>query len=124
MYHPNQMKVDVSITTDQYPEDTHWHIARSSNGETFTFSSPDPMSSVESTLCLDAPSDCHEFFIYDLWGDGLREGNFSIAVDDEIVLSNPPQPFTSLSVELCKATDSPTTSPSGSLSQQDFVEVR
>ncbi len=112
MCNPNQMKVDVSITTDQYPEDTYWLVA-SSNGETFHFSSLDPMSSVESTLCLDV-SDCHEFFIYDSWGDGLREGNFSVAVDDEIVLSNPPQPFTSMSVELCNATDSPTSSPTTS----------
>ena len=67
VYHPNQMKVDVSITTDQYPEDTHWLVA-SSKGETFTFSSPDPIRNVvwgpnDLVPVVNVSTGCHVYVV-------------------------------------------------------------
>ena len=68
----NENSVTVSITLDNYPEETSWTITNASgatiaSGGTYG-SSPDG-STVSEDLCL--PDGCYDFTINDSYGDGI-----------------------------------------------------
>ena len=76
-------EVNVTITLDNYPEETAWEI-KDSNGTTvasgsYSTSNPDG-STVTEALCL--PDGCYDFVITDSYGDGIccSYGNGSYAV--------------------------------------------
>lgn len=64
--------VTVSITLDNYPEETSWAIVNSS-GTTVasggTYGSQPDGSTINVTNCL--PDGCYDFIIYDSYGDGI-----------------------------------------------------
>ena len=102
------MNVEVSVTTDIYPQEISWTI-ESSNGETVN---SDPFFNEETTyetnLCLDS-SICHTFTINDSYGDGIIiGGDFNVAVNGAVVLANPSLGFSTLSVEFGQCGVSPT----------------
>ena len=77
--------VTVSITFDNYPEETSWQITDGGNvmasGGTYA-SSPDG-STLDVTQCL--PDGCYTFTIFDSYGDGIccNYGSGSYTVTDE-----------------------------------------
>jgi len=78
-------QVNVSITLDNYPEETAWAITNSSNqtvaSGSYSSANPDG-STVSEDLCL--PDGCYTFTITDAYGDGIccSYGNGSYAVTD------------------------------------------
>ena len=81
----NGTEVTVSITLDNYPEETSWTI--SSGGSVVasggTYASQPDGSTVTITECL--PDGCYDFTINDSYGDGIccSYGNGSYSVTDE-----------------------------------------
>ena len=84
-----QLAVEITITTDAYPNEIVWTI-QSSDG---TSHSSDPFPTYSTTLCLDS-SICHTFEIDDSCGrDGIQYhagGALTVTVDQVVVVSNPP----------------------------------
>mmetsp|Transcript_10860 Transcript_10860/g.16413 ORF Transcript_10860/g.16413 Transcript_10860/m.16413 type:complete len:743 (-) Transcript_10860:421-2649(-) len=77
----SEIEVAISVTTDDYPDELSWTVG---NIESPTFT--DAFTTYESTLCLPAES-CHEFIIYDSYGDGIGDGgDFSVRVNGNIKL--------------------------------------
>lgn len=93
------MTVEISVTTDDYPYETSW-ILSSSNGITETSQEyQSPQTQYVSNFCLD-PDLCHTFTISDSWGDGIYfPGDFSLSVDNAIIISNPIDSWSSLFVD-------------------------
>ena len=77
--------VNVSITLDNYPEETSWTITNDS-GQTVasggTYGSQPDGSTISEDLCL--PDGCYTFTINDTYGDGIccSYGNGSYSVTD------------------------------------------
>jgi len=77
--------VVVSITTDDYPEETLFQlfdVTSDPNGE-LLFQSPTyddyPEQTVTQQLCLGTGN--YAIVVYDLWGDGIVGGGFSVSVN-------------------------------------------
>jgi Pregnancy-associated plasma protein-A/Secretion system C-terminal sorting domain len=81
----NDNQVNVSITFDNYPEETAWTLTNSNNqtvsSGSYSAANPDG-SSVSEDLCL--PDGCYTFTITDSYGDGIccSYGNGSYSVTD------------------------------------------
>ncbi|GAA4274226.1 zinc-dependent metalloprotease family protein [Aquimarina gracilis] len=80
---PSCTDVDLSITLDNYPEETSWQITNSGNqvvASGGTYGSQPDGSTVNITECLDAGT--YTFTINDSYGDGIccRYGNGSYAL--------------------------------------------
>ncbi|WGD35709.1 immunoglobulin-like domain-containing protein [Olleya sp. YS] len=79
----NDNEVDITITFDNYPEETAWTI-KNSSGTTVasggTYGSQADGSTISETLCL--PDGCYDFTITDAYGDGIccSYGNGSYSV--------------------------------------------
>ncbi|MBC2843792.1 M43 family zinc metalloprotease [Winogradskyella flava] len=79
----SENQVNVSITFDNYPEETAWTLTNSSNqtvaSGSYSSANPDG-STVSEDLCL--PDDCYTFTITDAYGDGIccSYGNGSYSV--------------------------------------------
>ncbi|RAJ17961.1 immunoglobulin-like domain-containing protein [Olleya aquimaris] len=79
----NDNDVNVTITFDNYPEETAWTI-KNSSGTTVasggTYGSQPDGSTISETLCL--PDGCYDFTITDAYGDGIccSYGNGSYSV--------------------------------------------
>ncbi|MCB0760597.1 MAG: T9SS type A sorting domain-containing protein [Flavobacteriales bacterium] len=67
----NGTEVTVSITLDNYPEETSWAIKSGSTtvASGGTYGSQPDGSTVNTTICL--PDGCYDFVIYDSYGDGI-----------------------------------------------------
>ena len=78
-------EVTISITFDNYPEETSWTLVNDS-GQTLasggTYASQPDGSTITEVLCL--PDDCYTFTINDTYGDGIccAYGNGSYSVTD------------------------------------------
>lgn len=78
-------QVNVSITFDNYPEETAWTLTNSNNqtvaSGSYSSANPDG-STISEDLCL--PDDCYTFTITDAYGDGIccSYGNGSYSVTD------------------------------------------
>ena len=78
-------QVNVSITFDNYPEETAWSLTNSSNqtvaSGSYSTANADG-STITEDLCL--PDDCYTFTITDAYGDGIccSYGNGSYSVTD------------------------------------------
>jgi hypothetical protein len=76
-------EVNVTITLDDYPEETAWSIVNASGttvaSGSYSSANPDG-STVSETLCL--PDGCYDFIITDSYGDGIccAYGNGSYSV--------------------------------------------
>ncbi|WP_452598134.1 M43 family zinc metalloprotease [Pontimicrobium sp. MEBiC01747] len=76
-------EVNVTITLDNYPEETAWSIVNASGttvaSGSYSSANPDG-STVSETLCL--PDGCYDFIITDSYGDGIccAYGNGSYSV--------------------------------------------
>ncbi|PHS10932.1 MAG: hypothetical protein COA88_01195 [Kordia sp.] len=85
-------EVTISITFDNYPEETSWTLANDSGTSiasgTYSKSNADG-STVSETLCL--PNDCYTFTIKDTYGDGIccsyGNGSYSITGPDGSIKS-------------------------------------
>ena len=81
----NDNLVNVSITFDNYPEETSWAVTNDS-GQTVasggTYGSEPDGSTISEDLCL--PDGCYTFTINDAYGDGIccSYGNGSYSVTD------------------------------------------
>lgn len=81
----NDNEVTISITFDNYPEETSWTLV-SDSGQTVasggTYASQPDGSTLTEVLCL--PDDCYTFTINDSFGDGIccAYGNGSYSVTD------------------------------------------
>ena len=109
----DELTVEISVTTDNYPLETSWTLS-SSNGITETSQEyQSPLTQYVSNFCLD-PDQCHTFTIFDSWGDGLigvDGGDFSLFVDNAILLSNPNESWSSLFVDFGTCNTSTTNPP-------------
>jgi len=68
----NDNDVTLSITLDNYPEETTWSIQNDSGQTVATggaYGSQPDGSSVSESICL--PDDCYTFTIFDSYGDGI-----------------------------------------------------
>ena len=89
---PSCTDVVISITLDNYPEETSWVITNAS-GTTVasggTYGSQPDGSTVTITECLD--EGCYNFTISDAYGDGIccsyGNGSYSVSVDGSVVAS-------------------------------------
>ena len=78
-------QVNVSITFDNYPEETAWTLTNSNNqtvaSGSYSTANPDG-STISEDLCL--PDGCYTFTITDAYGDGIccSYGNGSYSVTD------------------------------------------
>lgn len=95
-YFDNQVRVVVSVVTDEYPTETSWTIRNMydnvnlESGETYTESH---YLYTEST-CL-WKNQCYIFTIYDAFGDGLintEDGGYYSVTFDGVELANPSSP--------------------------------
>ena len=85
-------EVTISITFDNYPEETSWTLVNDSGASiasgTYSKSNADG-STVSETLCL--PNDCYTFTINDVYGDGMccsyGNGSYSITGPDGSIKS-------------------------------------
>ena len=85
-------EVVISITFDNYPEETSWTLVNDSGTSiasgTYSKSNADG-STVSETLCL--PNDCYTFTINDAYGDGIccsyGNGSYSITGPDGSIKS-------------------------------------
>ncbi|MGB1318448.1 MAG: zinc metalloprotease, partial [Flavobacteriales bacterium] len=78
-------EVTVSITFDNYPEETSWSITNSSGATVAsggTYGSEPDGSTFTEAVCL--PNGCYDFIINDTYGDGIccSYGNGSYSVTD------------------------------------------
>jgi len=86
--------VVVSITTDDYPEETLFRIydVTTNPAGVLIYQSPTyddfPEETVTQQLCLDAGS--YAIVVYDLYGDGIVGGGFSVSVNGDEVVENTP----------------------------------
>jgi hypothetical protein len=85
-------EINVSITLDDYPEETAWSV-KNANGETvatgvYSTANPDG-STVTETLCL--PNGCYDFVITDSFGDGIccdfGNGSYSVTNEEDVLAS-------------------------------------
>ena len=87
---PTCLNVDVSVTTDDYPEETSWSLTTTS-GVTIATGGPYDKSSktYDTNECVD-PSKCYNFEIVDSYGDGLTSpnGDFTLTVDGSVLLQD------------------------------------
>ena len=99
--------IEVSITTDDHPEETTWEIVSSSTGQFLTGyrSSEDlqPKRSLKAyteytwKICDSDENTSFHFFVYDTGSNGIQPpGKFSLSLDGEIKVSG--GPFTGESV--------------------------
>ncbi len=103
--------VNVSITLDNYPEETAWTVTNSS-GQTVasggTYGSQADGSTISEDLCL--PDGCYTFTITDAYGDGIccSYGNGSYSVTDASgVLASGGSFSSSESTEICLGSTTP-----------------
>ncbi len=79
----NQNEITISITFDNYPEETSWTITNS-NGATVAFGGTYANQADGSTLTISEclPNGCYDFAISDVFGDGIccSYGNGSYTV--------------------------------------------
>ena len=67
--------LDISVTLDQYPQDTRWEIIQVQKKEEVLVASSDPydeslaLTPVTQTVCL--PDGTYDFIIYDVYSDGM-----------------------------------------------------
>ncbi|WP_452603064.1 T9SS type A sorting domain-containing protein [Pontimicrobium sp. MEBiC06410] len=85
-------EIEVSITFDDYPEETGWSINNTDGvsvaSGTYSVANPDG-STVTETLCL--PNGCYNFVITDSYGDGIccdfGNGSYSVTNGEEVLAS-------------------------------------
>ena len=98
-----QIKVEISITTDQYPGETTWTLEKS-NGEIVSTGGPydENFKTYDTELCVETWN-CYTFTINDSFGDGLFDGgSVVVKADDTDMLSTPAggASFSSLDVDI------------------------
>ena len=96
---PNDLEVDISVTTDYFPEEVSWSL-NAGNGESYD-SEPfkDRSTTYESNICVDA-SACYKFTMKDSYGDGITgDGDFTFSVDGNVLLSDTTAGWSELDVE-------------------------
>lgn len=100
------MRVQVTVTTDSFEDELSWKLVSSDGNTTRIDSFPNPLTTYVSNLCAD-PSLCHNFTIYDSFGNGLLSGgDFSLVVDGELLLNDPEVRWSSLNVAFGSCTNS------------------
>ncbi|MBT6014004.1 MAG: hypothetical protein HOG85_04210, partial [Flavobacteriales bacterium] len=85
--------ITISITTDNYPEETSWALTSQSNGIIASIN-PGDLDSNQTTynwnVCINA-NECYDFTIYDSYGDGLSApfgvGSYSLTYEGAVVAS-------------------------------------
>ncbi|WP_430410791.1 M43 family zinc metalloprotease [Kordia sp.] len=88
----SENEVTLSITFDNYPEETSWSIVTDGGttigSDSYTTSNADG-STVTQTLCL--PDDCYTFTINDAYGDGIcctyGSGTYSLVGPNGLIVS-------------------------------------
>ena len=86
-----ELTVDVSVTTDDYPNEISWTIQGSDGTSQRSDSFTAAFETYSKTLCLD-PSVCQTFTVSDEYGDGIiydNGGALSLTVENSQVVSNP-----------------------------------
>jgi len=105
-------EVVISITFDNFPEETAWSISDSNNvviaSATYTNSEADG-STVTETVCL--PNGCYDFVITDAFGDGIcctnGNGSYTVTGLEGLLVSG--GTFTSIeSTNICIGIEAPT----------------
>lgn len=71
----NQVRFDVSVVTDAYPEETYWTVQNDLTGEIVAsrteFSYFDPSTNYNDWVCLDRDGASYTFSFFDSFQDGL-----------------------------------------------------
>ncbi|PHN03275.1 M43 family zinc metalloprotease [Flavilitoribacter nigricans] len=85
--------VTLSITFDNYPEETSWEITDGSGAVVYsggTYDSEPDGSTITLTGCI--PYGCYDFTIFDAYGDGIccsyGNGSYSFTTDNGTVLAS------------------------------------
>jgi len=86
-------EVTMSITLDNYPEETSWTIDNASGNTLFsggTYGNLPDGSTVTETFCL--PDGCYDYNIFDSYGDGIccsfGNGSYSLTDDSGNILAS------------------------------------
>ena len=85
----NKARFEVSVLTDDYPEDTSWTLTKNETGEIVASRSKgsyfEPTSSSVDWACLDRDGSSYTFALFDTYGDGLccndGLGGYSVFLD-------------------------------------------
>lgn len=89
----DQLAVEITITTDAYPNEIVWTIQSSDGSSHISDPFKTAFETYSTTLCLDS-SICHTFEIDDSCGrDGIQYhagGALTVTVNQIVVVSNPP----------------------------------
>ena len=110
-----QRKVEISITTDQWPGDTSWFFLEKSNGEIVSTGGPydENFTTYDTELCVETWN-CYTFTIFDDYGDGFLDGgSVVVKADDTVMLSTPAggASFSVLDVDIGQCPTLPLTNP-------------
>jgi len=82
----NELEVKVSITTDQYPEETSWIITKGSSTVRSSPTYSTKNKDYSETFCL--TKDSYQFKMRDTYGDGQESpGKYQVQVDGQTVAS-------------------------------------
>jgi len=86
----NENQIELSVTLDDYPEETSWNLLNGSGSTVASgsySSSNSDGSTVVETLCL--PDDCYTFTIRDSYGDGIccsyGNGSYSLTGPEGLI---------------------------------------
>jgi len=87
----DEFEVEVSVTTDNYPQELSWKIfpINGDTGPTINSEKFDEsFTTYVNSYCL-SKSICHRFVIRDTYGDGITAGgDFTLAIDNQVRLQD------------------------------------
>ncbi|MAU37602.1 MAG: hypothetical protein CMD14_09605, partial [Flavobacteriales bacterium] len=92
----NEQEIVITITTDDFPEETSWQLVdQNGGGFSYTFTpNDDSLTTYVWSLCV-PDTNCYQFTISDTYGDGLcgscsggTDGNYNITYAGAIVASS------------------------------------